>query len=141
VSGRTSTAPPSNFNGCSLTFNGPTVNGNPTVLLFARVTLIANGTANCANPATNTGGNTTVTLRGTVTNANITDFGKKLTVPNIDQLPLPLDDYTAVTKRGSVISARCNDANKTLNIRGKFEYSGSGQPADTVNKTQQCKVG
>jgi hypothetical protein len=141
VSGRTSTAPPSNFNGCSLTFNGPTVNGNPTVLLFARVTLIANGTANCSSPGSNTGGNTTVTLRGTITNAGIADFGKKLTVPNIDQLPLPLDDYTAVTKRASVITARCADANKTLNIRGKFEYSGSGQPADTVNKTQQCKVG
>ena len=57
-------------------------------------------------------------LKGTITNAGVADFGKKLTVPNIDQLPLPLDDFTAMTKRGSVISARCPDANKTLNMRG-----------------------
>ena len=55
VSGKTSTAPPSNFPGCTLVFNGPnSVNGNPTVVLYARVTLVANGTANCATPATNT---------------------------------------------------------------------------------------
>jgi hypothetical protein len=141
VSGRTSTAPASNFNGCTLVFNGPTVNGNPTVLLFARVTLIPNGTANCANPASNASGNTTVTLKGTVTAAGIPDFGKKLTVPNIDQLALPLDDFTATTKRASVFKARCHDTNKILNIRGKFEYSGTGQPADIANSTQACTVG
>jgi hypothetical protein len=147
VSGRVSTAPPSNFNGCSLTFNGPTQNGNPTVVLFARVTLAPGGTPDCSNPASNTSGNTSTVLKGTITNANITDFGKKLTVPNIDQVPLPLDDYTAVTKRASVITARCNDGNKILNIRGKFEYTNDGaggnpdQPADIVNKTQQCQVG
>jgi hypothetical protein len=142
VSGRVSTAPPSNFNGCSLTFNGPTnAAGNPTVILFARVTLVVNGTPNCANPATNTSGNTSTVLKGTITNAGIADFGKKLTVPNIDQVPLPLDDYTAVTKRGSVISARCADANQTLNLRATFQYSGSGQPADTVNRTQHCNIG
>ena len=65
VSGRASTAPPSNFNGCVLVFNGPTVGGNPSVILYTRITLVANGTANCNNPAGNTGGNTTVILTGT----------------------------------------------------------------------------
>jgi hypothetical protein len=142
VSGRTSTAPPSNFNGCTLVFNGPNnAAGNPTVLLFARITTIPNGTPNCANPATNAAGNTSVTLKGTITAAGIADFGRKLTVPNIDAAPLPLDDFTATVKRGSAISARCADTNKTLNIRGRFHYSGSGQPDDIVNKTQQCTVG
>jgi hypothetical protein len=141
VSGRVSTAPPSNFNGCTLVFNGPTEGGNPTVVLFSRVTTLPNSTANCTSPATNSAGNTSVTLKGTITNAGIADFGKKLTVPNIDAAPLPLDDFTATVKRGSAISARCQDANKTLNIRGTFKYSGSGQPTDTVNSTQQCTVG
>ena len=52
VSGRASTAPPSNFNGCVLAFRGKnTAQGNPTLVLFTRVTLAVNGTANCANPA------------------------------------------------------------------------------------------
>jgi hypothetical protein len=142
VSGRVSTSPPSNFNGCSLTFNGPTVGGNPTVVLFSRVTLQVNGTADCSSPATNTKGNTTVVLKGTITTMPASsDFGKRLRVPNIDAAPVPLDDYTAVTKRGSVISARCHDTNKILNMRGIFQYSGSGQPTDTVNKTQACTIG
>jgi hypothetical protein len=142
VSGRVSTSPPSNFNGCSLTFNGPTVGGNPTVLLFSRVTLQPNGTANCSNMATNSTGNTTVLLTGTITDMPASsDFGKKLRVPNIDAAPVPLDDYTAVTKRASVISARCHDTNKILNIKATFQYSGTGQPTDTVNKTQPCTIG
>ena len=98
VSGRASTAPPSNFNGCTLVFNGPTSGGNPTVILYTRVTLVANGTANCAAPAANSSGNTTVLLTGTIATAGVAGFGKKLTVPGIDQLPLPLDDFTAIAQ-------------------------------------------
>jgi hypothetical protein len=140
VSGRVSTAPASNFNGCTLVFNGPLKNGNPTTILFSRITLVANGTPNCSNPATNSSGNTSVTLTGTITNAGVADFGKKLTVPNIDLQPLPLDDFTANVKRASVFTSRCFDANHTLNIRGTFVYSGSGEPTDTANSTQQCTV-
>jgi hypothetical protein len=140
VSGRASTAPASNFGGCTLVFNGPVVNNQPTVILFARMTLVPNGTPNCANPATNSSGNTSVTLKGTITNAGVADFGKKLVVPNIDLLPLPLDDFTATTKRASVFTSRCHDGNHTLNIRGIFAYSGTGEPTDTANATQQCTV-
>jgi hypothetical protein len=140
VSGRVSTAPASNFPGCTLVFNGPLQNGNPTTILFSRITLIANGTANCANPATNSSGNTSVTLKGTITNAGVADFGKKLTVPNIDLQPLPLDDFTASVRRGNVFTSRCFDTNRILNIRGIFRYSGTGEPTDTVNSTQQCTV-
>ncbi|MEK6272015.1 MAG: hypothetical protein AABM42_05140 [Actinomycetota bacterium] len=141
VSGKVSTAPPSNFNGCTLVFNGPTnAQGNPTVYLFARVTFAQ--TSNCASPASNSTGNTTVTLRGTITDEpDASDFGKRLTVPNIDLAPLPLDDFTATVKRASVISARCHDANKILNIKATFQYSGSGQPTDTANATQACTIG
>ena len=141
VSGRASTAPPSNFNGCVLAFNGVPSGGNPTIVLFTRVTLAPNGTANCANIANNTSGNTSVTLKGTITNAGVADFGKKLTVPNIDTAPLPLDDFTTTVKRGNYITARCHDANKILNIRGTFAYSGTGEAPDTVNSNQPCTVG
>ena len=141
VSGRASTAPPSNFNGCVLAFNGKPSNGNPTIVLFTRVTLAVNGTANCANPGSNTAGNTSLTLKGTITNAGVADFGKKLTVPNIDTAPLPLDDFTTTVKRGNYITARCHDTNKILNIRGTFAYSGTGEAPDTVNSTEACTVG
>jgi len=136
VSGRTSTAPPSNFNGCTLVFNGPTVNGNPTVILYARVTLIANGTANCATPASNSSGNTTVLLQGTIAPAGVAGFGKKLTVPGIDALPLPLDDFTALLKRGNYFKAKCSAS--PWRVRGTFAYSGTGQAADVSNPTQAC---
>ncbi len=139
VSGKASTVPPSNLPGCVLAFNGPKSGGNPTTVLFTRVFPIA--PADCSDPANNTGGFTSVTIKGTVTNAGVADFGKKLTVPNLDQLALSLDDFTTTVKRGSYISARCNDANHILNIRGTFAYSGSGQAPDTVNSTQKCTVG
>ena len=133
VSGRTSTAPPSNFNGCTLVFKGPQQN---QVLLYARVTLVANGTANCANPATNTAGNSTVLLTGTIANAGVAGFGKKLTVPGIANLPLPLDDFYATVKRGSYIQARCTAS--PWRVRGIFAYSGTGQKTDVSNATQPC---
>jgi hypothetical protein len=139
--GTASTAPNSNFPGCVAAFNGKPSSGHPTIVLFTRVTVVPNGTANCANPANNTSGSTSLTLKGTITNAGVPDFGSKLTVPNIDTAPLPLDDFTTTVKRGKYITARCNDANKILNIRGTFAYSGTGEPADTVNSTQHCTVG
>jgi hypothetical protein len=137
VSGRASTAPPSNFNACTLVFKRGVNPGR--ILLYARVTLVANGTADCSNPANNTAGNTSVTLVGTLSNSGIADFGRKFTVPNIDHLPLPLDDFKARVKRGGFIKARCFDGNKKWNLRGRFEYSGRGQRADTVNRTQTCR--
>jgi hypothetical protein len=136
VSGHTSTAPASNFPGCTLAFNGPPSGGNPTITLYARVTLVANGTANCANPASNTSGNTTVVLVGTITPAGVAGFGKKLTVPGIDQLPLPLDDFTALVKRGNYFRAKCTAS--PWHVRGTFAYSGTTQPADVSNPTQAC---
>jgi hypothetical protein len=136
VSGRASTAPASNFPGCTLAFNGPTVNGNPTITLYTRVTLVANGTANCNTPATNTSGNTTVLLSGTIAPAGVAGFGKKLTVAGIDQLPLPLDDFTALLKRGNYFKAKCSAS--PWKVRGTFAYSGAGQAADVSNPTQAC---
>jgi hypothetical protein len=136
VSGTSSTAPASNFPGCTLVFK----KGASSLLLFARVTLVANGTANCSSPATNTTGNTSVTLAGSLVNQGTAagDYQWKLTVPGIDNLPLPLDDFKAGVKRASVFKARCQDSNKLLHLKGNFIYSGTGQAADTVIKTKAC---
>jgi hypothetical protein len=139
VSGRASTVPPANLPGCVLAFNGPLSGGSPTVVLFTRV--FPTSPANCANPGSNTGGFTSVTIKGTVTNAGVPDFGKKLTVPHLDGLALSLDDFTTSVHRGNYLTARCFDANHIFNLRGTFQYSGSGEPTDIVNHTQHCTVG
>jgi hypothetical protein len=139
--GTASTAPASNFPGCVAAFNGKPSGANPTIILFTRVTLAVNGHANCANPGNNTTGNTSVTLKGTLTNAGVADFGKKLTVPNIDTAPLPLDDFTTTVQRGNYVQGKCADANKTWNMRTTFAYSGTGEAPDTVNPIQHCTVG
>jgi hypothetical protein len=139
VSGRASTAPPSNFNGCTLVFRGPTVGANTTVILYTRITLVVNGTANCNNPAGNTAGNSTVLLTGTIAPAGVAGFGKKLAIPGVDALPLPLDDFTALLKRGTYFKAKCSAS--PWRVRGTFAYSGTGQAADTSNPTQTCQVG
>jgi hypothetical protein len=134
VSGTVSTAPPSNFGGCNLVFK----RSASSLLLFARVALVQNGAPQCANPATNTAGNTSTTLVGNLTSVTTPDFKTKLTVPNIDQVPLPLDNFKSKVKRASVFRARCRDTNKLLNLRGTFAYSGSGQANDVINKTKAC---
>jgi hypothetical protein len=137
--GTASTAPNANLPGCVLAFNGQPSGGNPTIVLFTRV--FPTSPANCANPASNTGGFTSVTINGTVSNAGVAGFGKKLTVPNLDQLALSLDDFTTSVHRGSYLSARCSHATHLFHLRGIFQYSGSGEPTDTVNFTQKCTVG
>jgi len=136
--GTASTAPASNFPGCVAAFNGQPSAGNPTIVLFTRVTLAPNGTANCANPGNNTTGNTSVTLKGTLTNAGVAGFAKKLTVPNIDTAPLPLDDFTTTVQRGNYVQGKCSHTPKTWKMRTTFAYSGTGEAPDTVNATQAC---
>lgn len=131
-SGRASTAPPSNFAGCVLAFNGPLKNNHPTLKLFTRVTFAS--TADCSNPATNTKGNTSVTLTGELKPANKTGFGKMLDVNNVDNATLPLDDFTTTVKRGNYVAARCSASPWKMQV--KFTYS-DGQ-ADTVNPTYPC---
>ena len=134
-SGTASTAPPSNFAGCVLAFNGPLKNNHPTIKLFTRVTFAA--TADCSSPATNTKGNTSVTLTGELKPANKAGFGKMLDVNNVDNAPLPLDDFTTTVKRGNYVAARCSAS--PWRMQAKFTYT-DGQ-SDTVNPTQACSRG
>jgi len=142
ISGRASTAPPSNFGACTMVFKGPAAN---QVLLFARVTTVANSNPNCGSVSTASPGNVTVTLTGTIAASGVAGYGQKLTVPNIDSLALPLDDFYATVKRGTnpgYFQARCPAGTTPWKLRGIFAYSGPagnpGGPTDTVNKTQAC---
>ncbi len=137
-SGRASTSPAGNLPGCVLAFNGNKSHKKPTLILYTRV--FPTAPATCSDPANNIGGFTSVTIRGTITNAGVADFGSKLTVPNLDQLALSLDDFKTTVKRGSYVSIRCHDKNKEWNTKAKFTYSGSGQSPDTVESSQSCKV-
>jgi hypothetical protein len=135
ISGRTSTAPPSNWGGCTMVFNGPGVN---QVLLYARVTAVNNSNPTCSTPGGSSAGNVTVTLVGTIAAANLAGYGKKLTVPNINSLALALDDFYATVQRGSFFRARCPAGANPWKLRGTFLYSGTGNPTDTYNTTAPC---
>jgi hypothetical protein len=108
-----------------------------SLLLFSSVNTV--GAFSCASPASNTSGETSVTLTGNLSTVTTpADYKTKLTVPSIDTLALPLDDFKAKVKRASVFKARCQDTNKLLNLRGTFLYSGAGEATDTVNRTKAC---
>jgi hypothetical protein len=123
LSGRASTAPPSNFGGCTMVFKGPTAN---KVLLYMRVYTQVNSTPACTAPATNTGGNATMVVVGTFGAANVPGYGRKLTIPNLDALPLPLDDFYATIKKADYFTALCPNGATPWRLRGIFEYSGNG---------------
>ncbi len=133
VSGRVSTVPASNFPGCSLVFHGPTAN---QVILWWRIATVPNGTADCSNPATNTFGNLTWAFPGTIGDSPVAGFGKRLTVPNLDLVNFPLDDFTAKLKRGNYFQAKCTVS--PWKVLGSFVYSGVEQPADWWTATQPC---
>jgi hypothetical protein len=143
--GTASTAPPSNFPGCVLVFNGNRQGGTPTIVLFTRVTF---GPADCSDPANNYSGNTSVTFKALLKSNPSSlpgDYtgGKTLDVNNLDSAPLPLDDFTVSVERGDYVSARCGDLNREWNTQTKFTYSGglpSPQPPDTVVARQGCTV-
>jgi hypothetical protein len=134
VSGTVSTAPPANFAGCDLIFRKDATH----LILFARVTFAA--TANCGTPATNTTGNTSTILTGTLSNPGTGDYKTRLTVPLPATIPLALDDFKAKVKRASVFKARCVDTNKRLHLKGVFTYTDNQteQPPDTVTKFKAC---
>ena len=126
---KASTAPPSNFGGCTLMFNGPDAN---QVLLFARVFTVPNSNPSAPTRRPTPAATRPSPLEGTITNAGVADFGKKLTVPNIDQLPLPLDDFTATSsgqRHHRAVLRRQQDPQHPGHVRVQRHR----QPTDTAN--------
>jgi hypothetical protein len=145
ISGKASTAPPSNFGACTMVFQGKDASH---VTLFTRVFTTANSAPACSSIThpytTNSGsanfnnqGQVAVTLEGTIANAGIAGYGKKLVTPLPSGITLPLDDFYATVKRGNYVTSTCHSP---LRIRALFEYSVSTAPYqnDTANFAQAC---
>jgi hypothetical protein len=140
-------------NGCALIFNGKNnAQGQPTSLVFTRVQVASppDNNITCESPASNTKGNTSILLKGAIKpnpadvpgTSNDGDFsgGKMVDYNNItDVAALPLTDFNVKVQKANYVSARCHDADKRLNIRGKFTYNnGTSQLAAA---SQACTIG
>jgi hypothetical protein len=125
---------------CVLAFNGSGTGGH--VLLFTRANAAPPFTMSCANPASNTQGNTNVLLDGKLSAANKPGYGKLLDFNNIHAAsPLPLTDFNVTVGKptvpgaGNYISAKCSHSPKQWKLQTKFTYSSGTQ---TVNSHQTC---
>lgn len=115
-------------------FNGPKQGGRPTIILHTRVDAVA----------------TTTALTGVLSQQR-GDLGNRLLV-TVPPLPastaLGLFDVTVGkrTGRNQYVSARCRDANRTLNYKGIFNYdqTNSGTngvaPRKVLFAKQRCTV-
>ena len=114
---------------CTMAFQGAT---DSQVILYARAP-IGNPPTECNNPATNTGGTTTVLLTGALSNLPAASpYGKQLTVANT-HVPNPsLDDFMATIVRGTVFQARCPAGQSPHKLQGVFDYTGT-EPNDTIS--------
>ena len=135
VSGRASTAPPSNFNGCMLVFSGPLGRQPDDHPVHARDPGPRDGQLRQPRRPTRRATRASL-LNGTIT-PPAWPASARSSPSRVDTLPLPLDDFTALLKRGNYFKAKCS---ATPRIRGTFAYSGTGQAADTSNATQTCEV-
>jgi hypothetical protein len=120
-------------------FNGKKdANGHPTIILHTRFGADL--------------GNVTVVLIGVLVPSPVGgDFGKRLQVHNIPQVPcVPLSDFqttvhktythkvNGVKKTFHYTLARCDDADKRINVRGTFDYSTAGEDTDVANGFANC---
>ncbi len=109
-------------------FKGAT---NSSITLYARAP-VANATTGCNNPATNTGGSTTVLFTGSITNQPAASpYGPTLTVPNTQTANPALDDFYATIQRG--VQARCPAGASPLKVQAVFDYTAAGDPTDTIS--------
>jgi len=138
------------IHGCVLAFNGKkNAAGNNTVVLFTRVSVTNPSLMTCGSPATNHQGNTTVLLKGVLTNNTSVGGadligGKQLDFNHITSVAaFPLTDFNVSVQKGNYIQARCHDAAtngaRRLNLQTKFTYNNSTTQIVNANKT--CTVG
>jgi hypothetical protein len=161
---------PGDVNGCVLAFNAKDANPTKTgdqagIILFTR--LQVPGSFSCANPANNSGGNTTVILKAPLaTNPASTTpggslpaafykGGKWLDFANIPQA-LPLSDFQVTTGKGSpstnlsgtkgnFVRAKCTARSglgtpaKKWVMRTIFTYNSGSPLKQAVNSKHSCK--
>ena len=130
------------IHGCVLVFNRPA----NRALLFLRMKATNPSSITCTNPSSNHQGTTTVLLPGVLVTSPLGgDYGKQLDVNNIikdpshpNASPFPLADLNVGIQRGSYVSARCFDADRTWNLQTKFTYNDN--TTQTRNSATTCLV-
>ena len=132
VSGIGSTTVDANGIACTLIFKGA---DNTHVSIYARAPIANVTTTGCNNPATNTGGTTTIVFTGTLSNTNGATYNTKLHVVNTQTANPALDDFYATIDRGSVFKAKCPSSGYKFKMLGHWVYTASGDAAD--NSTAQ----
>jgi hypothetical protein len=131
VSGIASTVP--NGGGavaCTMIFKGA---DNNHVTLFARAPVV-DATTGCNNPATNTGGSTTVLFTGVLSQI-AAPYKWKLHVPNTQAANPALDDFYSTVKRTTAFRAKCVSPMRML---GFWDYTATGDANDTRLATDSC---
>jgi hypothetical protein len=117
---------------CVMIFKGA---DNAHVTLYSRAPIANVSTTGCNNPATNTGGSTTILFTGVISRQPTSSpYDYTLTTPNTQAANPALDDFYATVVRGSVYQARCESP---LKIQATFFYTAAGDASDTVNGAPQ----
>jgi hypothetical protein len=135
VSGIGSTIP---FSGgavaCTMIFKGA---DNTHVTIYARAPA---NTSGCDNPATNTGGTTTVLFTGNLTHqAASSIYDWTLTVPNTQTADPALDDFYATLSRGTAFRAKCVTRSPSAHrMQGTWDYTAVGDANDNFTAVHAC---
>ena len=120
---------------CTMAFQGAT---DSQVLIYARAP-IGNPSSECNNPATNTGGSTTLVFTGALTNLPVASpYGKQLTIVNTHIANPSLDDFSATLFRGAAFRARCPAGQNPMKLQGEWDYTAAGDANDIYNATDPC---
>jgi hypothetical protein len=128
VSGIGSTTVDANGVACTMIFKGA---DNAHVSIYARAPIANVTTTGCNNPATNTGGSTTLVFTGTLTSTNGTTYNRKLHVVGTQTANPALDDFYATIDRGAVLKATCPVSGYKFKELGFWDYTATGDANDT----------
>ena len=112
---------------CTLIFKGA---DSTHVSIYARAPIANVTTTGCNNPATNTGGTTTLVFTGTLSNTNGATYNTKLHIANTQTANPALDDFYATLDRGSVIKAKCPSSGYKFKMLGHWVYTAAGDNPD-----------
>jgi hypothetical protein len=134
VSGYGSTVPPTNLTACTMIFKGADNNHLTIYSRAPETTAACNG-----NPATNTGGSTTVVFTGNLTHQPTSSpYDWTLNVPNTHTSNPALDDFSAFIRRASVARANCPAGTSPHKMRGTWDYTAAGDANDSHIGTDPC---
>jgi len=138
VSGIGSTTVDANGIACTMIFKGA---DNAHLSIYARAPIANVTTTGCNNPATNTGGSTTLVFTGTLSQISSTLYKWKLHVAGTQAANPALDDFYATVKRTTVFRAKCVSPMRMLALWDYYPPGNNvpaGDPNDTRLATDPC---